>query len=213
MEKTFFVRKKAGQKKDAFRVTNHESIPDFLRETVTIGTDGLVHLRCVEGDETCPLGSVIGYEKSPNTGTGYNTWVIGNAATNLIEEDGVFYKKATVMQAEFVSDEFPEFLAGASIRRNDDGTWTITTDWGESTAIPGDALWVRYGTKPDGTPDANAVSMRERAYFEYYLCEPDGTIIDLLARRRMPKNIFTVHAPKDPVLFTREHLSDSQSTG
>lgn len=134
-----------------------------------------------EGNETCPLGSVIGYEESEKTSTGWNTWVIGNAATNLVEKDGVFYKKATVLEAEPVSDEFPEFLTGAPITHNDDGSWTITTDWGQSTGFPGESYWIRYGTKENGAPDANILTKTEKSYQDYIVCKQDGTAIGKLS--------------------------------
>lgn len=181
MGSMLFIRKESGVKKDAFRVTSELSIPDFLRSSVCIDEDNIVHLVCVEGDATCPIDTVIGYEKSEQTRTGWNTWPIGNAKTNLIERDGMFFKKATVFQAELLSDEFPAFLAGAPIVRNDDGSWTITTDWGSSTGFPRMAYWVRYGTKANGKPDANILTKTEKSYQEYFVCTEDGKIIGKLA--------------------------------
>ena len=159
------IHKQAGQKKDAFRVTNFESIPEFLREAVTIA-DGMVYLDCVEGKESCFTGKVIGYEE--------------HAETNLIEINGTFYKKATILEAEEVSNQFPEFLRGADIHQNEDGSWTIKTDWGESTGFPGKAYWVRYGTKEDGTPDANILTKTEKSYRDYIVCDENGKDIGFL---------------------------------
>lgn len=108
--KNIFIHKVAGQKKDAVRVNNEADIPVFLQDSIIVNGDKLT-LICVEGVETAPLGVVVGYEKSNSTPTGFNCWVIGNADTNLVEIDGVFYKKATVLQAQPVDDEFPEFLS------------------------------------------------------------------------------------------------------
>ena len=179
MAKIVNIHKQAGQKKDAIRVTTVSDIPDFLRSSIDIAGDTL-YLVCVEGSETCPVGSVIGYEESEKTSTGYNCWHIANAATNLTEIDGVFYKKATVMPAMAVTDEFPEFLEGADITRNADGSWSIKTDWGVSTGFPGEAYWVRYGTKEDGTPDANILTKSEKSYRDYIVCDENGTDIGLL---------------------------------
>lgn len=173
------IYKQAGQKKDAVRVTTLTDIPEFLKETIKIEGENLI-LVCVEGTETAPLGSVIGYEESSKTSTGWNTWCIGNASTNLIEIDGVFYKKATVMKAQAVDEEYPEFLAGTEIRHNDDGSWTIKTDWGESTGFPGQAYWVLYGTKENGTPDANILTKTEKSYRDYIVCNEQGEDIGFL---------------------------------
>ena len=66
-----YIHKQAGQKKDAVRISSVGDIPDFLRSSIDIARDKL-YLTCVEGNETCPLGSVIGYEVSENTPSGYN---------------------------------------------------------------------------------------------------------------------------------------------
>lgn len=54
------IHKQAGQKKDAIRINSIADIPEFLKETITI-KDNQINLVCVEGTETAPLGSVIGY--------------------------------------------------------------------------------------------------------------------------------------------------------
>ena len=174
------IHKQAGQKKDAVRVNTVFDIPEFLKGTIKIEGESLI-LVCVEGEEKAPIGSVIGYEESTQTLTGWNTWCIGNAATNLVEIEGVFYKKATVLEAQLLDEEFPEFLRGAEIRHNEDGSWTIKTDWGESTGFPGMAYWVLYGTKADGTPDANILTKTEKSYKDYIVCDEDGIDIGFLA--------------------------------
>lgn len=180
MSNIIFIHKEAGTKKDAVRVNRESDIPEFLKETIKI-VDGKLQLDCVEGIETAELGKVIGYEVSKQTTSGYNAWVIGNADTNLIEKDGVFYKKATVMKAMKVSDEFPEFLEGAPIKRNPDGLWTIKTSWGESTGFPGEAYWVLYGTNDDGTPDANILTKTEKSFKDYIVSDKDGHDIGWLS--------------------------------
>ena len=180
MSNIIFIHKEAGTKKDAVRVNQESDIPEFLKETIKV-VDGKLQLDCVEGVETAKLGKVIGYEVSKQTTSGYNAWVIGNADTNLIEKDGVFYKKATVMKAMKVSDEFPEFLEGAPIKRNPDGSWTIKTSWGESTGFPGEAYWVLYGTNDDGTLDANILTKTEKSFKDYIVSDKDGHDIGWLS--------------------------------
>ena len=160
MASTIFIHKEAGQRKDAVRVRSYNDIPEFLKSAI---------------------GAVIGYEKSEKTSSGWNCWVIGNADTNLIEKDGVFYKKATIMKAQAVSETVPDFLQGARTRKNADGSWSIQTDWGVSTGYPGEAYWVLYGTKEDGSPDANILTKTEKSYGEYIVCTSDGQDIGRLA--------------------------------
>lgn len=178
--KVIYIHKKPG-KKDAFRLLGPDSIPEKLRGNFKDNGDGTYTILCVEGNEIAPKGCVIGYEKSDSTPTGYNVWVIGNADTNLIEKDGVFYTKPTIMKAEVVSDEFPEILKGAkNISRNADGSWSIKTDWGVSTGYPGKAYWVVYGIKEDGTYDANILTKTEESYEEYIVCNEAGEDIGYL---------------------------------
>lgn len=174
MRDIIYIHKEAGAKKDAVRVRSAADIPDFLKEAIKI-VDGKVQLECVEGTETADFGEVIGYETSENTASGYNCWVVGNADTNLVEKNGVFYKKATIMKAMLISEEgYPSFLSGADIRRNDDGSWTIKTSWGESSGIPGKAYWVLYGIDENGKPDANILTVTEKSFRDYIVCDEDG---------------------------------------
>lgn len=174
MKDIIYIHKEAGAKQDALRVRRATDIPDFLKEAIKIA-DGKVQLECVEGTETADFGEVIGFETSENTASGYNCWVIGNAATNLVEKNGVFYKKATVMKAKLISEEdYPSFLSGADIRKNDDGSWTIKTNWGESTGFPGNAYWVLYGIDEKGKLDANILTVTEKSFRDYIVCSKDG---------------------------------------
>lgn len=177
------IHKVAGQKKDAIRVAKESDIPEFLRKTITIG-DGILHLECVEGNETAPLGSVIGYEQSARTTSGWNIWCIGNAATNLVEVDGIFYKKATVFPAMLVpkaEDDQPDWAKGCKLTYNGDGTATIKTDWGFSTGRVGIDFLLLYGMKADGTPDANILTRGEMSYYDYIICNEKGDDIGKLA--------------------------------
>lgn len=181
MTNMILIHKEAGTKKDAVRVTKESNIPDFLKDAIKI-VDGRIQMQCVEGTETADFGAVIGYEITENTPSGYNCWVIGNASTNLVEKNGVFYKKATVMKAQLVEeDKIPDFLQGAEVRKNKDGSWTIKTSWGESTGFPGECYWVLYGTNEDGTPDANILTKTEKSFKDYLVCDEDGEDLCWLA--------------------------------
>lgn len=173
------IHKIVGSKKDAIRVTTVFDIPAFLQDSIDIRR-GQVYLVCAEGKEVCSLGSVIGYEKSEKTSSGYDCKHIANAATSLIEKNGVFYKKATVIPAQKISDSLPAFIEGADVRKNLDGSWTIKTERGESSGKPGKDYWVRYGTKEDGTPDANILTKTEKSYREYIVCDENGQDIGFL---------------------------------
>ena len=173
MYDTILIHKKAGTRKDAVRIKRKRDIPDFLNNAIEIW-NGKLYLQCVEGTEIAELGSVVGYEVSDHTPSGYNCWVIGNAATNLVEKNGVFYKKATVFKAALLSDTIPDFLAGADVHKNADNSWSIKTSWGVSTGLSGEAYWVLYGTNEDGTPDANILNRTEKSFKDYIVCDSLG---------------------------------------
>ena len=185
MNSIIHIHKQGGAKVDAVRVSAPGDIPEFLKEkeAIELSDDGLLHVTCVEGDEVGPLGSVVGYEESDNTASGYNCWFIGDPATKLDEIDGVFYTKSVekppVYAAQLISEEFPKFLEGAEITRNPDGSWTIKTSWGASTGFPGQAYWVLYGTDENGT-DANILTKSEKSYRNYIVCDEDGVDIGWL---------------------------------
>lgn len=174
---TIAIHKMAGVKKDAVRVSCEDDIPDFLFGTVTIDPfAGKIVLACIEGEQRCPLGSVIAFEKA-DTPTGWNAWHKANADTTLVEVEGVFYEKPQTSQAQEMTDIFPSFLNGADIWRNKDGSWSIQTPWGVSTGMPGKAYWVRYGTREDGTPDANILTVDTPSFEAYIVADPEGNDI------------------------------------
>ncbi len=173
------IHKAAGSKKDAVRVNTAQDIPEFLRGSIRV-VEGKLALTCVEGDEVAPLGAVIGYEPSKKTATGWNTWWIANEATNLVEVDGTFYAKATVLEAEPMTDQPPTILKGANIWRNPDGSWSYGASWGTQTGWPGQAYWVRSGFAPDGTPKGYILTKSEESYRTFLVCDEEGNDIGLL---------------------------------
>lgn len=60
-EEMITIAKKPGVK-DCNRISSVNDIPDFLKEVVSVDGEYLV-LDCLEGEERCPLGSVIAFEK------------------------------------------------------------------------------------------------------------------------------------------------------
>ena len=175
--KVINIHQEQGAKKDAVRVSEIKDIPDFLSEAIKI-VDGRIQLECVEGNQSTEPGVVIGYEKSEKTSSGYNCWVIGNAAKSLVEIDGVFYKKALIYQAApMESDELPEFMDGLDVHKNDDGSWTIKKSWGDQTGFPGEAYWIYHGVKEDGTKGVSILTKLEESFRSYFVCDEVGNNI------------------------------------
>ena len=186
-----FMAAKLPGKKDAFRADN---IPKELLGNVKV-IDHKVIILCVEGIQQMEFSTkeelhniVIAYEESDSelvgfdgnpVKTGYNCWHKANALHpdgtpwTLQEIDGVFYTTTiTPYRMSILSDELPEFIQGAKVRREGD-TWFVKTSRGESSAKIGEGLWVRYEDHEDGTISVNILSMSEKSFFQYYLVE-DG---------------------------------------
>lgn len=179
MSEIIKIHKAAGKEKAAVRINCVADIPEFLKSSIDIARD-MLFLTCVEGNEQAPLGSVIGYEQTENTHTGWNCWWIANADTNLIEKDGKFFTKATILEATPITDEAPELMAGANIWRNDDGSWSYGASWGTQTGWPGKAYWVKSGETEDGTPKGYILTKSEETYGAFIVCDDDGNDIGLL---------------------------------
>ncbi|MBQ1298421.1 hypothetical protein IIY24_01085 [Candidatus Saccharibacteria bacterium] len=202
-DKVRFVRYLQGAPKDAVRLLTNEDadylrerfeevfanfveerVPGFLRGAISV--EPMVRLDCEEGRQSIGLRDmVIGYEKSSRTASGWNCWHIRNAATNLIEEvdeDGrsVFFKKATVLRVEPISERYPEFLRGAQVRREDDGSWSMVTRDGVQTGFPGQGYWVLDSVGKDGIPHGHILTKGTPSYDDFYACDEDGNILGRL---------------------------------
>ena len=188
------IHKAPGAKKDAVRINGWGDIPEFLYGIVAIDTSSNeIVIGCleVEKGQRCPLGSVVAYEPSFETGTGWNAWCKADWAETLVEIDGEFYEKSgdekpPVLLAQELTDEFPELIRGAEVERGEDGRWLITTNWGVSKGYPGKAYAVLYGMKEvkdeEGTvigtvPDANILTKTERSFRQYIDCDEEGNDI------------------------------------
>lgn len=190
MKKIIQIRKKGFEPANAIRVNHSLDIPEFLWDTIKIGNKK-INLISGDGTETCPLGSVIGYRTSTNTPTGWTGWTawhIPKAIANatLTEIGGSFYKKPSIFLAQLVDDKLPEFLKGAKIIKNGNGSWTIINDWFRKTGFPGEAYWVLYGIKGNGTPNATIITKSEQEYLDYIVCDKNGTDICALAKMDPP---------------------------
>ncbi len=73
-----------------------------------------------------------------------------------------------------MGSEIPEWVEGAPVAKNEDGSFTVTTSWGKSTGNIMDCYWMRYGDNKDGSPDVNILTKSEPSFDDYYLCTEDG---------------------------------------
>ena len=176
-------------KKDCFN--SALGIPEFLRSNITV-SDGIVSGSCIDGKDntaakwSAPVGAIIAFEEDKDnvTGTGWNCWKLGEdyVAEKLDLIDGVYYAKAVPLTAAVVSDTLPEFTEGMTIVREDDGSFSFDPGWGDGTilnAVPGKGVWIRYGTKKDGTPDVNYCQFGTKSSANYVILCEDGSRVPL----------------------------------
>lgn len=82
---------------------------------------------------------------------------------------GKEYKPKMLATSKANADKFPG------------GIWKVKTDWGESSGKIGEAYWVLYGIKADGTPDVNILTKTEKSYQDYIVCDENGNDIGALS--------------------------------
>ncbi len=173
------ITKKPGIK-DCVRISSKEDIPEFLKEVVKVEGDMLV-LDCLEGEERAPLGSVIAYEKLESGKM--NVWNKANWKETTREIDGVFYELPKPNKAVRVTEELPSFVVeglGERLTSLEDGSFQIDAGWGLVQCAPNNGYLVIYGTKEDGSLDANFLTKGTPSFEQYFVLDEEGNIIQTL---------------------------------
>lgn len=173
------ITKKPGIK-DCVRISSNEDIPEFLKEVVKVEGDMLV-LDCLDGEERVPLGSVIAYEKLESGKM--NVWNKENWKETTREIDGIFYELPKPNKAVRVGDELPSFVIeglGERLTRLEDGSFQIDNGRGLVKCAPNNGYVVIYGTKEDGSLDANFLTKGTPSFEQYFVLDEEGDIIQTL---------------------------------
>ena len=183
MEKIFNIHSKLGKRKDAVRINSYADIPKFLRQVIFILHDEL-SFQCNGKSSNAPLGSVIGYEKSQSTITGWDCWHIENADEILIEVNGNFYDKSKIVQAMLIPEkgsELPEWVKNCDLTYGTSRLANLKTDSKSSHGRIGIDFLLLYGIKEDGTPDADILFRGGILYRNYFICDENGNDIAKLS--------------------------------
>ena len=173
------IMKKPGVK-NCVRINLEDDIPEFLKDVVHIENEELV-LDCLEGEERAPLGSVIAFEKLENGKM--NVWNKANWRETTREVDGVFYEIPKIYQASRVGDTIPKNIVdglGERFFELEDGKFQIDAGWGMVQCEANNGYIVIYGTKEDGTLDANFLTKGTPSFHEYYVVDQNGKILEAL---------------------------------
>lgn len=173
-EPSFYIRKEPKEKL-AFRLESEADIPECLKDAISTEPDGTFRLDCLEGVEIAPKGVIVAYEQDSRTKSGWNAWVCGKDRLACLH--GKFYTRPSVTEAALIRDgQLPDFMQGANVYRNEDGSYFLTTPWGTSIGRPGEGLFVCYkrGETKEDRPDVNILTFGAESVREYRICTKDG---------------------------------------
>lgn len=173
------IAKKPGVK-DCVRISSVNDIPDFLKEVVSVDGENLV-LDCLEGEERCPLGSVIAFKKLESGKM--NVWNKANWKETTKEVDGVFYELPKPNIAVRITDSVPQSIVdglGGRFSVLPTGEFQIDAGWGLVKCEPNNGYIVIYGKKEDGSLDANFLTKGTPSFDQYYVLGENGEIVQSL---------------------------------
>lgn len=167
------------------RISILTTIPAELREAIHI-INGKLELDSNDGIKTVPTGSLIGFEKSDKTPSGYHCWVAATPHTNLISIDGVLCTKPIIRHSMLIPDKDearPLWVAHSHITYNGDGTATIHTDEGDFTGRIGIDFLVCNGMKKNGPYNVSLLTRSDKSYNDFIVCDenrnPIGKLSDI----------------------------------
>lgn len=178
-EDMIVIAKKPGIK-NCVRINSVDDIPDFLMGVIKVIGDTLV-LDCLEGEERCPLGSVIAYEKLESGKM--NVWNKANWKETTKEVNGVFYELPTSYKAVRITDSIPQDIVkklGTRFSVLPTGEFQIDVGWGLARCAPYNGYLVIYGEKEDGSLDANFLTRGTPSFNQYYVLNENGEILESL---------------------------------
>ncbi len=173
MDEMISIAKKPGIK-DCVRINSESDIPDNLKEVIKVEGEELV-LDCIEGEERCPLGSVIAFEKLESGKM--NVWNKANWRETTIEDNGVFYELTKPNLAVRVGDTIPQSIIdqlGSRFRVLPSGEFEIDAGWGFVKCAPNCGYLVIYGKKEDGSLDANFLTKGTPSFSQYFVLDEHG---------------------------------------
>ncbi len=161
-----------------------------MKEVIRVDGDELV-LDCLEGEERCPLGSVVAYEKLESGKM--NVWNKSNWKETTREVNGVFYDLPKPNVAVRVTDTIPQSIVdklGDRFSVLPTGEFQIDTGWGLVKCAPYNGYIIIYGEKEDGSLDVNFLTKGTPSFSQYYVLDENGEIVQSLEeydRQSQPK--------------------------
>ena len=160
----------------AVEISTLSTIPEHLRNAISIVNCEL-WLDNENGYQTAPMGSVICYEKSNKTESGYNCWAIGRIGIDLEKKDNIFYTKPALIPAMLIPDKEdikPLWANCCNLIYNDDGTATLNTPRGLVTGRIGIDFLLYLGMSKNGYAKADILCTYDKSYNDYIVCTETG---------------------------------------
>lgn len=183
MYKTICIHSPAvAHKSNAVEVFTQSTIPEFLREAITLEDHQLL-LDNNKGWEYAPLGSVICYEKSDHTASGYHCWAIGKVGIDLVRIDNTFYNKPHTLYAMLIPSEDeskPVWVNSCKLTYNGDGTVTLKREGKSISGRIGIDFLLCRGMKANGNHNVSILTTYDESYSDYIVCDDSGKDIGKL---------------------------------
>ena len=164
------------------KITALSTIPEELREAIRI-VNCRLYVDTIDGIKVAPTGSIISFEKSEETSSGYDCRVVATPHTDLLNVNNVIFIKPTIMHAVLIPDKDevrPLWAVRSKLTYNGDGTATLHTAEGDSTGRIGIDFLLCQDVKKAGNYKVSILSTYDEAYSEYILCDDDGKDIGKL---------------------------------
>ncbi len=186
-----FLRKEIKRKLNAIRINSKKDIPLFLSTSISIIEHTIYYISMKgmnENPKSCPIGSVIGWDTSQLTNTGFYCWHITNFE-NILEKDSFFYLISPLLRAEPIGDKLPDFFHGctvgglmSSIVRHNENSWMIYRK-NHQKVIP---FWQGYWVFEEKKSNIHILLKNDISYTEYLVCDKNGKSLGLLCEINPP---------------------------
>ena len=165
------------------KITTVGSIPAELEEAIKI-VKCKVQLDTNDGIKVVPTGSLICFEKSNQTPSGYNCQMVASPRTDLITIDGKVYIKPSIIHAMLIPDKNevkPLWVEHSKLTYNGDGTATLHTAKGDFSGRIGIDFLLCHGLKKGGNYEVNILTTYDKSYTDYIVCDESGNDLCMLS--------------------------------
>lgn len=165
------------------KITTTSSIPAELKGAIRV-INCKVQIDTIDGIKTVPTSSLICFEKSNQTPSGYNCWLVAGPHTNLITIDGTLHIKPPITHAMLIPDKEearPLWVARTNITYNGNGTATIHTADGDFSGRIGVDFLLCHGMKKGCNYNVSLLRRSDESYDDYIVCDESGQDLGMLS--------------------------------